>query len=236
MYFPFLTSEAKCGEAALNVADRQNAYSTTLAVGAIVELFRLVKRETELNREILSFLISHDDRPVRIYSYYPVISGNKTTFYRRKIRVFDFQALEGKEKWTTNIFTQNVYNLWMPKHLDRIRSIVDEIPLPPDFTLPPSSRDIWTFARLRGSLSHSDMSTGHDGVCQGGQTKLLLVLLAWVHDAHGLAVGKFYARATKMLIAITVGKRALVELFKMHFSKSQNDVVYVASKHGCKSG
>ncbi|KAL8897253.1 MAG: hypothetical protein Q9207_007307, partial [Kuettlingeria erythrocarpa] len=137
MYFPFLTSEVKCGEAALNVADRQNAQSMTLAVRAIVELFRLVKREKELHREILAFSISHDNRSVRIYGHYPIIQGNKTTFYRHTIRVLDLQALEGKEKWTTNIFTQNVYNLWMPKHLDRIRSIVDEIPSSPDFTVPP---------------------------------------------------------------------------------------------------
>ncbi|KAF4480035.1 hypothetical protein FAGAP_12236 [Fusarium agapanthi] len=45
MYFPFLTCEVKCGAAALDIADRQNAYSMTLAVRAIIELFRLVGRE-----------------------------------------------------------------------------------------------------------------------------------------------------------------------------------------------
>jgi hypothetical protein len=40
--------EVKYGAAALDVADRQNAYSTTLEVRGIVELFRLVKREKEL--------------------------------------------------------------------------------------------------------------------------------------------------------------------------------------------
>ncbi|KAK4206103.1 hypothetical protein QBC37DRAFT_242996, partial [Rhypophila decipiens] len=45
MYFPFLTCEVKCGAAALDIADRQNAHSMTLAVRAIVELFRAVKRE-----------------------------------------------------------------------------------------------------------------------------------------------------------------------------------------------
>ena len=39
MYFPFLTCEVKCGAAALEIADRQNAYSMTLAVRGIVELF-----------------------------------------------------------------------------------------------------------------------------------------------------------------------------------------------------
>nr|KMM64139.1 hypothetical protein CPAG_00491 [Coccidioides posadasii RMSCC 3488] len=55
MYFPFLTCEVKCGAAALDVADRQNAHSMTLSVRAIVELFRLVKREQELHRQILAF-------------------------------------------------------------------------------------------------------------------------------------------------------------------------------------
>jgi hypothetical protein len=55
MYFPFLTSEVKCGATALDVADRLNAHSTTMAVrGAVrgaVELFRLVGREIGLHRE-----------------------------------------------------------------------------------------------------------------------------------------------------------------------------------------
>ena len=56
MYLPFLTCEVKCGAAALDVADRQNAHSMTLAVKGVVELFRLVKREKELHREILASL------------------------------------------------------------------------------------------------------------------------------------------------------------------------------------
>ncbi|KLU89203.1 hypothetical protein MAPG_08177 [Magnaporthiopsis poae ATCC 64411] len=42
MYFPFLTCEVKCGS--LDIADRQNTHSMTLAVRAIVELFRTVKQ------------------------------------------------------------------------------------------------------------------------------------------------------------------------------------------------
>ncbi len=98
MYFPFLTCEVKCGAAALDVADRQNAHSMTLAVRGVVELFRMVKREKELHREILAFSVSHDHRTVRIYGHYPVIDGEKTTFYRHAIHTFDFTALDGKEK------------------------------------------------------------------------------------------------------------------------------------------
>ncbi|KAJ8064822.1 hypothetical protein OCU04_007130 [Sclerotinia nivalis] len=128
MYLPFLTSEVKCGTAALDIADRQNAHSMTLAVRAMVELFRLVKREKELHREILAFSISHDHRSVRIYGHYPVIDDKNTTFYRHMIRTFDFTELDGKDKWTAYKFTKNVYDIWMPTHLERIRSAVDDLP------------------------------------------------------------------------------------------------------------
>ena len=135
MYFPFLTCEVKCGAAALDVADRQNAHSMTLAVRGIVELFRYVKREKELHREILAFSISRDHRTVRIYGHYSLIDGNKTTFYRHPIHEFSFTALDGKEKWTAYKFTKNVYHIWMRTHFRRICSIVDELPSDLDFEL-----------------------------------------------------------------------------------------------------
>ncbi|KAI2619935.1 hypothetical protein GGR54DRAFT_601860 [Hypoxylon sp. NC1633] len=128
MYFPFLTCEVKCGAAALDVADRQNAHSMTLAVRGVVELFRMAKREMELHLQILAFSISHDHRTVRIYGHYPLIKGNETTFYRHPIRTFDFTELDGKEKWTAYKFTKNVYEIWMPSHLKRICSVIDALP------------------------------------------------------------------------------------------------------------
>ena len=132
MYLPFLTCEVKCGAAALDVADRQNAHSMTLAVKGVVELFRLVKREKELHREILAFSISHDHSSVRIYSHYPLIDGNKTS-YRHPIHKFDFTVLEGKEKWTAYKFTKKVYDIWMLTHLKRIRSVINDLAPDLDF-------------------------------------------------------------------------------------------------------
>jgi len=128
MYFPFLTCEVKCGAAALDVADRQNAHSMTLAVRAVVELFRLVGREKELRREILAFSISHNDRTARIYAHYAEIDGPKTTYYRYPIKEFSFTSEDGKEKWTAYKFTKNVYDIWMPAHFERICSAIDELP------------------------------------------------------------------------------------------------------------
>ncbi|KAI1130518.1 hypothetical protein F5Y10DRAFT_235414 [Nemania abortiva] len=128
MYFPFLTCEVKCGTAALDVADRQNAHSMTLAVRAVAELFRAVKRESEVDRVILGFSISHDHRSVRIYGHYPVICGKDTKYYRHPIRTFDFTELDGKEKWTAYYFTKNVYDRWVSTHFKTICSAIDQLP------------------------------------------------------------------------------------------------------------
>jgi hypothetical protein len=111
MYFLFLTCKVKCSAVALDVTDRQNAHSMTLAVRGVVELFRLVKCEKELHQEILAFSVSHNDSSVRIYSYYPVIDRPNTIFYCHPIYKFDFTVLDGKEKWTAYKFTKNVYNI-----------------------------------------------------------------------------------------------------------------------------
>ena len=130
MYFPFLTCEVKCGTVGLDIADRQNAHSMTLAVRGIIELFKYVGREKELHREILAFSISHDHESVRIYGHYPVIDGNKTSFYRHIIRKFNFTESNGKDKWAAYKFTKNVYEHWMPNHFQRICSAIDGLQLP----------------------------------------------------------------------------------------------------------
>ncbi|KAF2789400.1 hypothetical protein K505DRAFT_352608 [Melanomma pulvis-pyrius CBS 109.77] len=126
MYFPFLTCEVKCGSATLNIANRQNAHSITLAVRTVVELFRLVKREKEISRKILAFAISHNYTLVRIYSLYAVLS---------------FREQEGKEKWTAYRFTKNVQEAWAPTHFERICSAIDGLPSGVAFDVLPLQQD-----------------------------------------------------------------------------------------------
>ncbi|CCC14265.1 hypothetical protein SMACR_08776 [Sordaria macrospora] len=157
MYFPFLTCEVKCGAAALDIADRQNAHSMTLAVRGIVELFRAVKREDEVNRKILAFSVSHDHQSVRIYGHYPVITGKDTKYYRHPIRNFAFTELDGKEKWTAYRFTKNVYDIWMPKHFENICSAINQLPSELNFDVPPLSEATGLSQDL-GNLMQSDAS------------------------------------------------------------------------------
>jgi hypothetical protein len=111
----------------------------TLAVRAIVELFRTVKRDEEVNREILAFSISHDHQSVRIYGHYAVIDGKGTKYYRHTIRKFDFTDLNGRDKWSAYRFTNNVYSIWMPGHFKKICSAIDQLPSDINFDVPPLS-------------------------------------------------------------------------------------------------
>ncbi|KAE8827577.1 hypothetical protein PTNB73_02802 [Pyrenophora teres f. teres] len=133
----------------------QSAHGMSLAVRAIVELFRLVKREEELHRQILVFSISHDHRSVRIYSHYPVINGKDTTFFRHPICAFDFTAMESKEKWTSYRFIRNVYDIWLPNRLDKIRSVIDDLPSDFDFEVPLLPEESGLPKGFESHLSHS---------------------------------------------------------------------------------
>jgi hypothetical protein len=128
MYFPYLTVEVKCGNEGLNIADRQNAHSASVAVKQVVDLYRKVSRQHELNRKILSFFISQDQEAVRIYGHYPVIDGDQTSLYHHTIKKFDITSETGKDKWTTYIFTRNLYDIYGPMHFERLRSAVDQLP------------------------------------------------------------------------------------------------------------
>ncbi|KAI9748635.1 MAG: hypothetical protein M1815_003094 [Lichina confinis] len=127
MYFPFLTCKAKSGIGELDVADKQNAHSMTMAVRGIVELFKLVSREEELHRKVLAFSISHDDTSVRIYGHYAHIKDRVATFYRHPIHDFGFTAQNGRDKWTTYQFTKNVYFQFMPKLHELICSAINQL-------------------------------------------------------------------------------------------------------------
>ena len=150
MYFPFLTCEVKSGNTGLDIADRQNAHSMTVAMRGVVELFRFVGREREIHREILGFSISHDPQSVRIWGHYPVIDKDKTTFWRYPVRSFVFTERKGKERWTSYIITKNIYDFWVPSHFERLSSAINDIPpkqalqssVPPDLQ-PAETSGIW---------------------------------------------------------------------------------------------
>ncbi|KAI9829018.1 MAG: hypothetical protein M1832_000041 [Thelocarpon impressellum] len=139
MLFPFLIAELKCGNGALHVADRHNAHIASVAVNAIVEIYRAISLQDELNQEVLAFSISHDHRAVRIYGHYPVIDGQHASFYRYPISSFDITNEGGKDRWKAYTFTRNVYDTFLLKHLERVLAAIDELPDPAILDVEPLS-------------------------------------------------------------------------------------------------
>lgn len=129
MYFPFLLCEVKCGNEGINRADRQNMHSSSLAVKAVVELFRSLGDEgaSTLNGQVLVFSISHDNERVKVYGHFPVVESEKTTFYRYPIASFvlNFDENQGWKK--THNFVREVYHAFYPAHLKRIRDILAQM-------------------------------------------------------------------------------------------------------------
>ncbi|KAI9812074.1 MAG: hypothetical protein M1832_000627 [Thelocarpon impressellum] len=136
MYFPFLTTEVKCGSGNLDAADRQNAHSASFGASAVVELYRAVSRQDEIQQQMLAFSISHDKEEIRMWGHYAVMDGPKTRYYRHPIKKFNFTSEEGKDRWTAYQFTRNVYETFLPTHLERVGSAIDQLPDPAVFLVP----------------------------------------------------------------------------------------------------
>ncbi|KAL4986306.1 hypothetical protein BDW68DRAFT_178922 [Aspergillus falconensis] len=125
MYFPFMVSEVKSKTASLHVADYQSMHSMALSLRGIIYLFRLVKREQELDRMILGFSITHNSSNVQIYGYYPVISGPDIAYHTYEISSF---PLNSETRWNSYKFVMAVYHKWAPLHLERICSAIEQLP------------------------------------------------------------------------------------------------------------
>lgn len=76
---------------------------------------------------------------MRIYGHYALTDSDETRCYRHTIHKFDITAQDGKDKWTAYTFTKNVYDIYVPIHIQRIRAIIDQLPLPEAFNVEPWS-------------------------------------------------------------------------------------------------
>ncbi|KAJ5752786.1 hypothetical protein N7520_009703 [Penicillium odoratum] len=128
MYFPYLTAEIKCGNQALELADRQNMHSMCIALRAVVSLCQAAGCTEEVHRRILGFSISHELEGFRIYGYYPEIDDGKVSFYRWPVAQPNIWVKENR--WTCYQFVQNLDREFLPIHTDRLMRILEEVPDP----------------------------------------------------------------------------------------------------------
>jgi hypothetical protein len=137
MYYPFLMCEAKCGDQGIDGADLQNMQSCSMAVNAVVQLYREADKNQspprlqELNRQILAFSVSHDHRNVRIHGHFALIGNDRTTFHRYLIISLDMASPDSQKDWTAYNFTRQIYSNFVPDHLKRIRDALATLDDPP---------------------------------------------------------------------------------------------------------
>ncbi|MCJ1395513.1 hypothetical protein MMC18_008399 [Xylographa bjoerkii] len=141
--FPFLICEAKSGEEGLNKAHRQNIHSASIAVRAIIELYREAFGESDPDRvnklygQILVFTISHNHNMAHLHGHYAVISEDfpeKLEFYRYEIALFSLTLDDGQSRFRTYNFVQNVYENFAPEHRKRIKDAVAHLKSPGERT------------------------------------------------------------------------------------------------------
>ncbi len=134
--FPFLMCEVKCGNEALDYADRQNMHSCSVAVKALLKLeqkadqYREDKQFESLLGKILVYSISHDQNDARVWGHYALVEGEKWTYYRHHIGKFDI-AHEEKERDLLALynFARNVLTVYAPKLLKRLQKAVAALPI-----------------------------------------------------------------------------------------------------------
>lgn len=170
MYFPFLTCEVKQGNIGLVVADRQNAHSAGIGTRAVLELYKLLGREAEVDRQVLAFSVSHSEASVRIYGHYPVTNQEGTTYHRYKVEAFDIDARNGKDRWTTYKFIKNLYEHWAPKHLKRIHAIIDALPDDISTVLGTPYGDSSSFAASAAADTGSQTQSEAETITQGNDS------------------------------------------------------------------
>lgn len=70
--------------------------------------------------------ISHDVETFKIYVHYASFERAETRFYMHSIKRAYFT--EPEDRWIARRFTRNVYDVFLPLHLERVCSILDSLP------------------------------------------------------------------------------------------------------------
>ncbi|KAI9830320.1 MAG: hypothetical protein M1826_004931 [Phylliscum demangeonii] len=134
--FPFLICEAKPGLSGMAKADFQNIHSGSIAVRAILELYKAAFGSTDPNRvnqlygQVLVFTVSHDNEMVKLYGHYAVLRNTKLEFYRYNFAVFSLVMDDGADRYKAYNFVRNVYEKFAPEHRVRIQTAAAALPAP----------------------------------------------------------------------------------------------------------
>lgn len=143
MFFPFITREAKCDKQPLEIADRQNVYSMSVALEGVIDLFRRAGRLEKLNGKALGLSMSYDNDTVRMYAHHVVINPQElddkfrqqlpkmsTMKHRTNLGQVILSNDGGKDRWKPYDFFYNACLKFSQRHLKRIKEAIALLPSP----------------------------------------------------------------------------------------------------------
>ncbi|KAI9804483.1 MAG: hypothetical protein M1825_001382 [Sarcosagium campestre] len=128
LYFPFLVQELGNRREGIYFAELKNAHSGAIMASATFQLFRWAGLEKELDHKIVAFSIANDGKHVSIYGHYIVMTPRGCEFHRYSIFEYVLHRTEWVSRWQAYQFVKNVYEVFMPAHLERIRAAVNRLP------------------------------------------------------------------------------------------------------------
>ncbi|KAI9046167.1 uncharacterized protein KD926_004005 [Aspergillus affinis] len=129
MLFPFLAVQLKSANGSLETAIRQNSHTMARALRGVIELFKMVGRQDELHRSALGVFIIHNHCEVEIYVNFARIENGQATYHYELLEGFSFTWEEGRNRWSSYKFVMAFYENWVPMHLERLRSAIDDLPV-----------------------------------------------------------------------------------------------------------
>ena len=123
----------------MDKANRQNIHSASIAVKAIIDLYKAAfgtnnpDRVNELYGQVLAFSVSHNNMQVNLYGHYAVPSNDSSemlNFYRYDIAIFGLSMNDGADRFKAYNFVLNVYEKFVPNFRKMIKTAVACLPLP----------------------------------------------------------------------------------------------------------
>ncbi|KAK3669805.1 hypothetical protein LTR78_010322 [Recurvomyces mirabilis] len=128
MYYPFLICEVKGSDRPVDAAERQAMHSASIAVRALIQLYRKISAADELDGKVLVFSIAHDASMIKVFGHFAKIEGDKLTFFRHQLYLSDIATdLRSKTSSRAYKITRAIYEVFFPQHLARIKSVLSKL-------------------------------------------------------------------------------------------------------------
>ena len=120
MMFPFYICEAKCFDKSIEESELQALHGASVASNAVLQLYEKISAVEELNRRILAFSVSHNQRLVKIFAHFALIDGGKISFHRHRLFETDLLVDESNRHSPYRI-ALGIWKHFYPIHVGRIR-------------------------------------------------------------------------------------------------------------------